>query len=103
MKTEPRPRRLLCLTGFERVAVEKELVVGIAEQEASARKGAMQFVPRGFELGLGALVIIAIHPRILNEDVQAVNKRSRRSSARSLRCACAGDKELLEYRFAPQG
>jgi len=32
-----------------------------------------------------------------------MNKRPRRSRARSLGCVCAGDRKLLEYRFAAQG
>ena len=36
-----------------------------------------QFIPGGLELRLGAFVLIAIHPCILNEDVQTMHKRSR--------------------------
>src|SRR5215470_4598448 len=97
---QQRGKAFFCLPGFERDTVEKQLVVRNAEQEAPAGKRALEFAPCGLELRLCAFVLIAVHPRILNEDVQTVNKCPCRSCTRSLRCACAGDKELLELRIS---
>ena len=88
----------LGIPGFEWNAIEQQLVVGNAQQEArvaGSGQTLLQFIPRDFELGLGALVIVAIHPRILDEDVQTMNKRPCRGGPSTLRHVCGGDKELL--------
>ena len=66
------------LAGFQRNSIEQQFVVGNTKQEtsiATAGQRRLQFIPRGLELRLGTFVFVAIHPRVLDEDVQAVNER----------------------------
>ncbi len=87
------------ISRLQRYAIQQQLVVGNAQQKARVsgrRQTLLQLVPGNFELRLRALVPIAIHPRVLNEDVQTVHKRPRRCGTRSLRCIGHGDSQLLE-------
>ncbi len=96
---QQRGKAALGVPRFQRNAIEQQLVVGNAQQESLVPGGGqplLQLFPRGFELRLGALVVIAIHPRILDEDVQAMNKRARRGGTCTLRCVCGRDSKLLE-------
>ncbi len=68
----------LGLSGFERNAVEQKFIARHAEQETSVtacRHGLLEFVPRGLELGLGALVGHAIQPGVLDQNIKAVEER----------------------------
>jgi len=46
----------------------------------------LQLVPCDFELSFGALVIVAIHARVLNKNVQAVYKRARGGGSVGVKC-----------------
>ena len=104
---QQRRKAALRVSGFERDPIEQQFIVRHAQQETRVprgRKTILQLIPRGFELRLRAFVVIAIHPRILNEDVQAVNKRSRRGGTCTLRHVCGRDNKLLrERKFEAQG
>ena len=83
---------------FQRNPIQQQLVVGHAQQEALVPGGGqtlLQFFPGNFELRLGALVPIAIHPGVLDQDVQAVHKRPCGGGTRTLRCVCGRDRKLL--------
>ena len=73
---------------------KQQFVIGYTQQKSgvSARgQRGLQLVPRGFKLPFGTLVIKSIHPRVLDEDVEAVHKGLRRSRTCSLRCTGARD------------
>jgi len=60
----------------------------------------LQFIPGDFELRFCALVLIAVHPRILDQDVQAMDKSARRCRPIGMKCTCVRDKALLELHSA---
>jgi hypothetical protein len=55
----------------------------------------LQLFPGGLELRLSAFVFVAVHSGVLDENVQAMNKRARGGGTRTLRCVYGRDKELL--------
>ena len=68
----------LSLPGFERYAVKQQFVVGNAEQEtgvAALRQSLLQFVPSRLELTFRALVARTIQPRVLDQNIEAVQER----------------------------
>jgi len=88
----------LGIAGFEWNPIQQQFVVGDAQQKPAVSVGGqrvLQLFPGGFKLRFRALVVVAVHPRVLNQDVQAMDKRARRGCACALRCIRAGDKGLL--------
>ncbi len=89
----------LRVSRFQRDPIQQQLIVGHSQQETrvpSRRQALLQFFPGGFELRLRALVLIAIHSRVLDQNVEAMDKRTRRGGTRTLRCICDRDRKLLE-------
>jgi hypothetical protein len=83
------------LPRVQRNSVEQQFVLRDAEEESGISSGGqriLQFVPGGFELTFRTLVIKAVHPGVLDQDVEAVHKGLRRGRTRALRCLYAGDK-----------
>ena len=103
---EPGGGQQLCeaalgLSGFERDAVEQKLVVGNAEQKTSVTalgQRLLQFVPCGLELVHGALVFHAVQPRVLDQNIKAVEKRSSGRAATGIGLGDVGDDRLLSVR-----
>ncbi|MCU1297818.1 MAG: hypothetical protein JWO91_2096 [Acidobacteriaceae bacterium] len=55
-------------------------MIGDSDEEPAVfflRKALLQFVPRNGELPLGTLVLKAIEPNVLDENIQAMNKAAR--------------------------
>lgn len=86
------------LPRFEWNAIQKKLVVRHPEKKtcvAAFWQSLLQFFPRGLELALGALVIYAIKTRVFDEDVEAVEERSRRRTAAGIGLGGSVDSSLL--------
>jgi hypothetical protein len=69
------------LAGFQRNAIEQELIVGNAKNETgipALGERVLQFLPGGLKLAIGALMVGSIEPRVLDEDVETVEERPRR-------------------------
>ena len=65
---------------FRSNSIQQQLVIGNTQQKSGVSPGGkrgLQFVPRDFELRFGAFVFKTVHPRILDENVQAVDERLR--------------------------
>jgi hypothetical protein len=85
----------LRLPGFERDTIQKKLVIGDAEQEAAvAAKRLLQFRPRGSELTFGALVVDPVEPRVLDENIEAVDEGTRGGAPAGIGLLCARDSFL---------
>ena len=83
------PETALCLPGLEWNSIQQQLVVGNSQQKAAvAGRGQtlLQFIPGDFELGFRSLMFVAVHPGILDQDVQAMDKRSRRCRPIGMEC-----------------
>ena len=91
------PEAALRLAGFQRNSIQQQLVIGNAQQKAAVPgcgQALLQFIPSDLELRFRALVIVAVHPRVLDQDVQAVDKGARRGG-RLAECRRVRDKALL--------
>jgi hypothetical protein len=53
----------------------------------------LQLIPCGLELDFRTLVVEAVHPGVLNEDVKTVHEGARRGRSSLVRCAGVGDTE----------
>ena len=103
---EPGGGQQLCeaalgLSGFERDAVEKKLVVGNAEQKTSVAafgQRLLQFVPGGLELVFGALVFHSIQPGVLDQNIEAVQERPSGRAATGIGLSDVSDNSLLSVR-----
>jgi hypothetical protein len=98
---EPGGGQQLCeaalgLAGFERDAVEKKLVVGDAEQKTSITalgQRLLELVPGGLELAFRALVVRSIQPRVLDQNIEAVEERPGGRAAVSIDLSDVGDNQ----------
>ena len=92
------PKAAFRLSGFQRNSIQQQLVVGNPQQKAALSgrgQSLLQFVPGGLELRFRALVIRAVHARVLDQNVQAVHEGPRRGRPVCVKCRCVADKALL--------
>ena len=95
----------LGLSGFERDAVEKKLVVGNAEQKtgvAAFGQRLLEFVPGGLELVHGALMFHSIQPAVLDQNIEAVEERASGRAATGIGLGNVGDNRHLSVRLCCQ-
>ena len=88
----------LGLSGFERDAIEKKLVVGDAEQKTSVAafgQRLLEFGPGGLELAFGTLVIHSIQPCVLDQNIEAVEERPSGRAAAGVGLSGVSDDNLL--------
>jgi hypothetical protein len=88
----------LGLAGFQRNAIEEELVFRDAEYKTGVsrlRQGLLQFMPGSFKLAVGALVIVSIQPAVLDENVETVEEGPRRRAAAGVNLSGVRDGSLL--------
>jgi hypothetical protein len=75
----------LGLARLDRDAIDQKLVVRDAEQEAVVPTECLpQFRPAGLELGFGPLVLDSVEPRVLDENIEAVEECPRGRIATSI-------------------
>ena len=89
----------LYLPSFQGNSIEQLLVVGNPQQEpafSSRGQSVAQFVPGGLELRFRALVIRAVHARVLDQDVEAVYEGARRCRPVCVKCRRVVDMALLK-------
>ena len=100
---EPRGGQQLCeaalgLSGFERDAIEKKFVVRDAKQKTSVAalgQRLLEFAPSSLELPLGAFVVRSVQPGVLDQNVEAVEKRPSRGAAAGIGLRGVSDSSLL--------
>ena len=88
----------LSLPGFERNAIEKKFIVRDAEQETSVaafRQRLLKFFPGRVELALGALVGYSVQPRVLDQNIEAVQKRPSGRATAGIDMRVVSDNSLL--------
>jgi hypothetical protein len=84
-----------CLSRLDRDAVEQELIVGYAKQEATvAAKCLLQLAPSGLELALRPLVINSIQPGVLYKNVETMDEGAGGRAAAGIGLWCAWDSGL---------
>jgi hypothetical protein len=89
------------LPRFERNAIEQKLVVRNSEQEAGVaafRQSLLEFLPSGFELTFGALVIYSVEASVLDENIEAMQERARRRATAGIGLGNGIDNSLLSRR-----
>ena len=97
------PEAAFRLTGLERYSIQEQFIIRDAEQKAAVSgrgQTLLQFIPGDFELRFRPLMFVAVHPGVLDQNVQAVNKGSRRCRPIGMECTCVRDKALLELHSA---
>jgi hypothetical protein len=55
----------------------------------------LQLIPCDFKLSFGALVIVAIHARVLNQNIKAVHEGARGGGSVGMKCRCVVNSALL--------
>jgi len=90
----------LGLSGFERDAVEKKFVVGDAEQKtgvAALGQCLLEFAPGALKLAFGPFVRHSIQPRVLDQNIEAVEERASGRVAAGIGLDRVGDNSLLKF------
>jgi hypothetical protein len=87
------------LAGFERNAVDQKFIVGNTQKEPGvAAQRNLQLRPGCLKLSFGPLVVDAVQPGVLYQDIETMDESTRGCAAAGLGFWCSRDNGLLAER-----